>query len=65
MKRLPILLLSLMSLTLFSSVLQATPEAESDATAPSIPVEELRLFAEVFDRIKSAYVEPVTDQQLL
>ncbi|KDE38860.1 MAG: S41 family peptidase [Nitrincola lacisaponensis] len=65
MKRLPILLLSLMSLTLFSSVLQATPEAEGDSTAPSIPVEELRLFAEVFDRIKSAYVEPVTDQQLL
>ena len=30
-----------------------------------LPLEELRMFAEVFGRIKSAYVEPVTDEQLL
>ncbi|WP_417580959.1 S41 family peptidase [Nitrincola sp.] len=38
-------------------------EVETEAT--TIPVEELRLFAEVFDRIKSAYVEPVSDKKLL
>jgi len=31
----------------------------------ALPLEELRMFAEVFGRIKSAYVEPVSDQQLL
>jgi carboxyl-terminal processing protease len=30
-----------------------------------LPLEELRMFAEVFGRIKSAYVESVTDEQLL
>lgn len=30
-----------------------------------LPLEELRMFAEVFGRIKSAYVEPVSDEQLL
>jgi carboxyl-terminal processing protease len=35
-----------------------------DATA-TLPLDELRLFAEVFERIKTAYVEPVDDAQLL
>lgn len=35
------------------------------AEAPSLPLEELRLFAEVFERIKTAYVEPVDDAKLL
>lgn len=53
----------------------ATTLALSSATAPvlaeeskqseQLPLEELRMFAEVFGRIKSAYVEPVTDEQLL
>lgn len=30
-----------------------------------LPLEELRMFAEVFGRIKSAYVEPIDDKQLL
>lgn len=30
-----------------------------------LPLEELRMFAEVFGRIKSSYVEPVSDRQLL
>jgi len=30
-----------------------------------LPLEELRLFAEVYDRIKNAYVEPVDDAKLL
>lgn len=36
--------------------------AESEA---QLPLEELRMFAEVFGRIKSSYVEPVSDKQLL
>jgi carboxyl-terminal processing protease len=35
-----------------------------DDSAP-LPLEELRTFAEVMDRIKSAYVEPVSDKTLL
>ena len=30
-----------------------------------LPLEELRTFAEVLDRIKAAYVEPVDDKTLL
>jgi carboxyl-terminal processing protease len=47
----------------------ATPAASSAATAPNIkaplPLDELRTFAEVMDRIKAAYVEPVDDKTLL
>ncbi|UTW14457.1 S41 family peptidase [Marinobacterium rhizophilum] len=35
------------------------------AEAATLPLEELRLFAEVFERIKTAYVEPVDDAELL
>ena len=38
--------------------------AASSAKAP-LPLEELRTFAEVMDRIKAAYVEPVDDKTLL
>jgi len=38
--------------------------AQRDALAP-LPVEELRAFTEVFGRIKSDYVEPVTDKKLI
>ena len=41
----------------------AAPATVSDS-AP-LPLDELRTFAEVMDRIKSAYVEPVTDKTLL
>jgi carboxyl-terminal processing protease len=37
---------------------------EATAKAP-LPLEELRTFAEVMDRIKAAYVEPVDDKTLL
>ncbi|PZP23201.1 carboxyl-terminal processing protease [Pseudomonas kuykendallii] len=40
----------------------ATPAAQ--AKAP-LPLDELRTFAEVLDRIKAAYVEPVDDKTLL
>jgi len=39
--------------------------AEKDSIATPLPVEELRAFSEVFGRIKSDYVEPVTDKQLI
>lgn len=38
--------------------------ASTNAKAP-LPLEELRTFAEVMDRIKAAYVEPVDDKTLL
>lgn len=38
--------------------------AEKDTLAP-LPIEELRAFSEVFGRIKSDYVEPVTDKKLI
>jgi carboxyl-terminal processing protease len=40
------------------------PSAASNAKAP-LPLEELRTFAEVMDRVKAAYVEPVDDKTLL
>ncbi|WP_428033108.1 S41 family peptidase [Amphritea sp.] len=41
-------------------------DATSDNTAAkTIPLEEIRLFTEVFERIKNAYVEPVDDAKLL
>ncbi len=39
--------------------------AEKEALVTSLPVEELRAFTEVFGRIKSDYVEPVTDKKLI
>nr|WP_320136925.1 S41 family peptidase [uncultured Amphritea sp.] len=39
-----------------------TPESEA---IKSIPLEEIRLFSEVFERIKNSYVEPVDDAKLL
>jgi len=54
-----VLLLSL-ALLPFSSL-----QAESGAEKDEIPLEELRLFAEVFGRIKQDYVEPVKDRELL
>jgi carboxyl-terminal processing protease len=49
-----------------NSVVFATQSAEisTDPNAP-LPLDELRTFAEVMDRIKSAYVEPVSDKTLL
>lgn len=38
--------------------------AERNAS-PSLPLEELRAFAEVYDAVKKGYVEPVEDQKLI
>jgi carboxyl-terminal processing protease len=47
-----------------SSAANAAAAAQANAKAP-LPLEELRTFAEVMDRIKAAYVEPVDDKTLL
>jgi carboxyl-terminal processing protease len=39
--------------------------ADRQASALMLPVDDLRLFSEVFGRIKSDYVEPVEDRKLL
>jgi carboxyl-terminal processing protease len=39
--------------------------ADRQSTALMLPVDDLRLFSEVFGRIKSDYVEPVEDRKLL
>jgi carboxyl-terminal processing protease len=39
--------------------------AEKDTLPTPLPIEELRAFSEVFGRIKSDYVEPVTDKKLI
>ena len=50
-----------------SQAAQATPERATETVSDSapLPLDDLRTFAEVMDRIKSAYVEPVSDKTLL
>ncbi|WP_350447215.1 S41 family peptidase [Pseudomonas solani] len=64
-----------MALALIGGASFANAAQEPAATAPAqapmangkapLPLDELRTFAEVLDRIKSAYVEPVDDKTLL
>lgn len=44
---------------------EATPTEAQPATKARLPLEELRIFAEAFDRISKAYVEEVDDKTLL
>lgn len=46
------------------SFASGTPE-EEETLAPRLPLNELRVFAEVFDRISDAYVEEIDDRTLL
>jgi carboxyl-terminal processing protease len=39
--------------------------ADKETLSTPLPIEELRAFSEVFGRIKSDYVEPVTDKKLI
>ena len=41
------------------------PKTSAAKAEPPLPLDELRTFAEVMDRIKAAYVEPVDDKTLL
>jgi carboxyl-terminal processing protease len=47
------------------SSIPAQSEGQTDAPRPTLPLEELRTFAEVFGRIKNDYVESVDDRTLL
>ncbi|MBX9913173.1 MAG: S41 family peptidase [Pseudomonadaceae bacterium] len=60
------LLIAAPALQASGKVAEKIPAAaiSSDANAP-LPLEELRTFAEIMDRIKAAYVEPVDDKTLL
>lgn len=40
-------------------------DAQRESLPTPLPIEELRAFSEVFGRIKSDYVEPVSDQKLI
>jgi len=57
-----------LAVTLLGSASAFAAPAEATATANDsapLPLDDLRTFAEVMDRIKSAYVEPVSDKTLL
>ena len=57
-----------LAVTLLGSTAAFAAPAAAPATANDsapLPLDELRTFAEVMDRIKSAYVEPVSDKTLL
>ncbi|MEA3638362.1 MAG: S41 family peptidase [Lamprobacter sp.] len=45
--------------------IQAAAEASEEEEPEGLPLDELRIFAEVFGRIKSDYVERVEDRELL
>ena len=49
---------------LASAAVQAAPE-ETEALPARLPLDELRIFAEAFDRVSSHYVEEVDDKTLL
>src|SRR5476649_2443169 len=48
-----------------ASSLHFSAVSDRQASALMLPVDDLRLFSEVFGRIKSDYVEPVEDKKLL
>lgn len=57
----------LIALGLFAGVLVSLnfPAIADKESAAPLPIEELRAFSEVFGRIKSDYVEPVSDKKLI
>ena len=56
------LVLSLSSLPLFA---QLAPATETAGEQLPLPLDEVRIFTEVLNRIRSAYVEPIDDRTLL
>ena len=56
----------LASLMLFGFVaMPQTAHTDEGADATALPIEDLRLFAEIFSMIKTDYVEPIDDATLL
>ena len=58
------MVLAFCALTSLSAV-ASSPDAERQPTLQDIPVDELRVFAEVMERIRMAYVEEIDDRTLL
>jgi carboxyl-terminal processing protease len=50
---------------LLISPLRADPVLDAQAESQGVPITELRVFAEVMERIRAAYIEPVDDRTLL
>ena len=44
---------------------ESAAQVEAPPKVQPLPLEELRTFTEIFDRVKTAYVEPVDDSELL
>ncbi|WP_036233701.1 S41 family peptidase [Marinobacterium litorale] len=57
--------LAIGTVTLLAAPLGMAAEADSQSQPKALPLDELRMFAEVYGRIKDAYVEPVEDDKLL
>lgn len=57
------LILGLCTMAFFPQIRAETPVG--NGKEEKLPIEELRAFAEIFDRIKSDYVEKVTDRKLI
>ncbi|ORU90277.1 MAG: peptidase S41 [Cycloclasticus sp. symbiont of Poecilosclerida sp. M] len=64
-KMLPVLLLGTILGVLLSIGGNVLAEKEAAKNAASLPLEDLRAFSEIFGQIKSAYVEEVSDHDLL
>jgi carboxyl-terminal processing protease len=64
MKQHPTRILASACLALILSSASASDEKDK-ALAPRLPLNELRVFAEAFDRVSSAYVEEIDDRTLL
>lgn len=52
-------------LVFWTPAMAAHHEAGDEEGQDTVPLEELRMFAEIFGRIKKDYVEPVSDRELL
>ena len=61
---LTLILLGLMAQPLMAQQSQSEPEADAKPSETLLPLEDLRTFTEIFDRIKKAYVEEVDDHTL-
>lgn len=57
--------LSAICLSLALAVVPAHAQHQDEAPAAPLPLDDLRTFAEVLERIRAAYVEPVDDATLL
>ena len=64
MKKSGLILIGVAAGVMLSLNLSAVAQKEESASSP-LPVQELRTFADIFGRIKSDYVDPVSDKTLI